>query len=228
MATQWRPANSSDDESDDIISVPTSTKDLLEKISSESTTFKRPDYNQATVEHLQVSPISNHDTSSTTNTVPMPRVPSTDSIVEMLRSSGIASEMRDSRRVQWHHQTIAENPNRPSGCLVSGTKDLYLNDDFFIFRDSNGERLRHPVPVPPLPISAKPNTGPKPLDNAAEFVDIPKHMPKKNKSSKSVVNKKQTNGKKRTAWKKLDIDITPNNVPGPPEEKGYSGRNRFN
>lgn len=253
MAAQWRPANSSDDDDDDDRFVaPISTKDLLARIDLESSSIPKKADNVATVRSLSLSPIRDQDaTENDQNPPPLPRPTSTDSIVELLRSSGIASETRDSRKVQWRHQKFAENPNLPSGCLVSGTKNLYLNDDFFVFRDSAGELLRQPVvpsaPVLPMgnpepvihsmpvlpknnPDLAVKNTHLRPLENPTKSKGTGEPRSTKTNPIAPVVQKKPTKGKKRNTWKKLSIDDMPADKlvpgPGPPEEKG-SGRTRF-
>lgn len=250
MATQWRPTNSSDDEDVDLIPPPMPTKDLLEKIYSETAANPLEADNQRNiVQSLSRPPVRVQEDSSTDNeplpdsvvetlgstgcsSEEFPTASSTDSFVEMLRSSGISSEVRDSRKVQWHRQKIIENPDLPSGCLVAGTKDLYLDDDFVVFRDSNGELLRPTIMPPPPVTTVVPSEKSAEIDPPAPIAihgATPKS--KKVKSSKPVgqTTKKTPVKGKRTAWKKIDIDVMSKDhiVPGPPEEKGCSGRNRF-
>lgn len=238
MAAQWRPANSSDDDDDDLIPTPISTKDLLDKIRLEATPIPVKVETQKNERSSSLSPVRVPET-PTNNPSLLPRTTSTDSILELLRSSGISSEIRDSRTVQWRQQRYVPNPNQPAGFLVSGTKALYLQDEYFVFRDSEGQLLRPstiPSPMVAVPSSSIAKSSESgidvgPIDNTPEIAEIAQPISKPTKPSKSDVpkkpkEKKDTKGKKpkRTAWKKIPIDVSSvgNVVPGPPEEKRSS------
>lgn len=238
MAAQWKPAQSSDDDDyDDHVSAPLSTTDLLRKITSEviSTQTETINHHKPTVPNQRALP-SQTDVIPNPVAKPLTRSTSSDSIVQLLRSAGLDMEVADSRTVKWRHHTVVGHPDQPTGVLVSGTKNLYLDDEYFVFRDSDGQPVLPPT-MPPVmsphhvevAISVDLPDGEK-SENPAKPANITKprpstDTPKPNKQSK----KNPTKGKKRTAWKTLEIVASkPKIVPGPPEEKGYTGRNRFN
>lgn len=125
--------------------------------------------------------------------------------------------------MQWRRQTFAANPDGQSGLLVSGTNSLYLDDDFFVFRDADG----HPISEP----WAAKQTAPAGI--MAPIIDITKSNAKevgilvepsmkskpKVPTERSKINKVKP--KQRTVWKKVEIDVLPRDAyrPGPPEEK---------
>lgn len=250
MATNWRPGHSSDeDDGDDYTPIKADINNLPKRIQGTS--------NKETISvgplHINNPGQSTRadDKSSTLSTAErynppeMTRTSSIESIGQMLRQAGIDPEVADDRNIKWQPQRFVRNPKRPSGLLVAGTTDLYLDDDFFLFRDANGDLLKQPSTCANLTLPSPKLLAPKvsyqdrntgcvavtsdaktnPQDQFQKDVPELKSATKKTNAAPKGNKKPQ-----KKSWTKLTLDAAPSNVCpyGPPGESGPSRRPRFN
>lgn len=230
MASNWRPGHSSDEDDDDYLPVKSDTEFLHKHVNESQSAATLHSGSHVKKTQIDSRPPAKHVPDELCAVQKMKRSPSTDSIGEMLRHAGIEPEVADSRSIKWRQKPMIPNPNVPSGILVGGTKDLYLDDDFFVFRDSNGEPLRQPNCSKiegPLSSGSKSKEEPTTL-NVQSLNEGPYQNHTTDKEKKSTKGSKKKTPRKQ--WTQLPLDDVP--LPkvcpyGPPEENRSVGRTRF-